>query len=101
NLEKQLKQQQTTNKPVNIPLSLPNQTSTTTARVNSPADGFLALRTFPSSDLGDRILKIPHGATITVGGCINASRVGAKPGLWCRANYNGYSGWVFDAFLSY
>jgi len=102
NLEKQLKQQQAANKPANIPLTLPNQTTTTTtARVNSPGDGFLALRTFPSSDVGERILRIPHGAAVTVGSCINASRVGAKSGRWCRASYNGYSGWVFDAFLSY
>ena len=102
NLEKRLNEQKKTNRPANIPLTLPNQPSTTTtARVNSPSDGFLALRTFPSSDTGARILQIPHGAVITVGGCLNSTRTGGKAGRWCRASYNGYSGWVYDAFLVY
>jgi hypothetical protein len=103
NLEKKLNEQRTSNRPMDVPLSLPNQTTSTTstARVNSPGDGFLALRTFPGSDVGSRILAIPHGATITVGGCLGASRVGSKTGRWCRASYKGYSGWVFDAFLVY
>ena len=100
NLEKRLSDQKTNNQPANIPLSLPNQpAATSTARVNSPGDGFLALRTFPSSDAGSRILQIPHGAVLTVGGCLNSMRIGRKTGRWCRASYNGYSGWVFDAFL--
>jgi hypothetical protein len=103
NLEKKLNEQRTSNKPMDVPLSLPNQpaSTTSTARVNSPGDGFLALRTFPSSDVGTRILAIPHGATITVGGCLSATRIGNKTGRWCRASYRGYSGWVFDAFLIY
>lgn len=102
NLEKRLNEQKTANRPANIPLTLPNQpATTTTARVNSPGDGFLALRTFPSSDVGTRILQIPHGALVTVGGCLNSIRAGNKTGRWCRASYNGYSGWVFDAFLVY
>ena len=100
NLEKRLNAQKTNNQPANIPLTLPNQpAATSTARVNSPGDGFLALRTFPSSDAGSRILQIPHGAVLTVGGCLNSMRIGRKTGRWCRASYNGYSGWVFDAFL--
>ena len=100
NLEKRLNEQKSVNRPANIPLTLPNQpATTTTARVNSPGDGFLALRTFPSSEAGSRVLQIPHGATVTVGGCLNSSRSGNKTGRWCRANYNGYSGWVFDAYL--
>src|ERR1035437_6457062 len=93
NLEKKLNEQRTSNKPMDVPLSLPNQpTSTTsTARVNSPGDGFLALRTFPSSDIGSRIMAIPHGAMITVGGCLITSRIGNKTGRWCRASYRGYS----------
>ena len=102
NLEKRLNEQKTAKRPANIPLTLPNQpATTTTARVNSPGDGFLALRTFPSSDVGTRILQIPHGALVTVGGCLNSIRTGNKTGRWCRASYNGYSGWVFDAFLVY
>ena len=102
NLEKRLNEQKSTNKPANIPLALPNQPNTTaTARVNSPSDGFLALRTFPSSDVGSRVLQIPHGASFTVGGCLSPTKMGNKTGRWCRASYNGYSGWVFDAYLVY
>ena len=102
NLEKRLNEQKSANRPANIPLTLPNQPATTTAaRVNSPSDGFLALRTFPNSEAGSRILQIPHGAVVTVGGCLNTIRVSGKTGRWCRASYNGYSGWVFDAFLVY
>jgi hypothetical protein len=103
NLEKMLNEQKKTNQPANIPLTLPNQPgTTTTARVNSPGDGFLALRTYPDSELGDRILKIPHGATITVGSCTATRSIpGKRTGRWCRANYNGFTGWVFDAYLIY
>lgn len=102
NLEKLLNEQKRSDKPSTIPLSLPNQSSTTTtARVNSPGDGFLALRTYPNSQAGTKILEIPHGATISVGGCLNSSKIAKKAGRWCRANYDGYSGWVFDAFLIY
>lgn len=96
-LEKRLNEQKNTNRPADIPLTLPNQTTTRTARVTSPGDGFLALRTYPSSSIGDRVLKIPHGASITVGGCLAPS----GGGRWCRASYNGYSGWVFDKYLIY
>jgi hypothetical protein len=96
-LEKKLNDQKNTNRPADIPLTLPNQTSTRSARVTSPGDGFLALRTYPSSQMGDRILKIPHGASVTVGGCLAPS----GGGRWCRASYNGYSGWVFDKYLIY
>lgn len=101
NLEKRLNEQRLTNRPANIPLTLPNQTTTTSARVSSPGDGFLALRTLPNSEAGERILKIPHGAAVSVGGCLPAVRTGTKTGRWCRASYNGYSGWVFDAYLIY
>lgn len=96
-LEKKLNEQKNTNRPADIPLTLPNQTSTRSARVNSPGDGFLALRTYPSSSVGGRILQIPHGASVTVGGCLAPS----GGGRWCRASYNGYSGWVFDKYLNY
>ena len=102
NLEKLLNEQKKSDKPSTIPLSLPNQpATTTTARVNSPGDGFLALRTFPNSQAGTKILEIPHGATISVGGCLNSSKIAKRAGRWCRANYDGFSGWVFDAFLIY
>ena len=102
NLEKLLNEQKKNNKGANVPLTLPNQPATTTsARVNSPGDGFLALRTMPSSESGARIRQIPHGAIVTFGGCLNSIRIGSKTGRWCRAAYDGYTGWVFDAFLVY
>lgn len=100
NLEKILNEQ-LKNLPANIKLDPDVDTTVKQARVNSPSDGFLALRTFPSSETGERILQIPHGATFTVGGCLTGNKVRNKPGRWCRASYNGYDGWVYDAYLIY
>ena len=94
NLEKQLKEQKNANRAANTTTP---PASGTTARVNSPGDGFLALRSLPSSSAGQRILQIPHGATVSVGGCLGGARAGS--GRWCRASYNGYSGWVYDSYL--
>lgn len=104
-MEEQKNQKQTdnlsdqkTNVPtVNVPP--PNQQKTTTARANSPNDGFLALRSEPSSETGYRITKIPHGATLTVLGCPKSSNAGKMPGRWCQVIYNGQSGWAFDAYM--
>lgn len=72
------------------------------ARVNSPNDGFLALRTEPSSNYGDRILQIPHGATVKILGCQGyRENVGGRTGRWCRISYEGYTGWAFDGWLVY
>jgi hypothetical protein len=70
-----------------------------TARVNSPNDGFLALRTEPSSETGERILQIPHGTNVTVIACL--PKAVGKKGRWCRVDYNGNIGWAFDGFLIY
>ncbi len=100
NLEKRLNDQKNSNRPANIQLTMPKlPTSTTAARVNSPGDGFLALRSLPNSEAGERILKIPHGATISIGACGPVTRPVNRSGRWCQASYNGYSGWVFDAYL--
>lgn len=103
NLEKRLlNDQKKNNQPANVPLTLPKMpTTTTSAHVNSPGDGFLALRSLPNSEAGERILKIPHGATIAVGACGQVVRPVSRTGRWCQASYNGYSGWVFDAYLIY
>lgn len=102
NLEKLLNEQKKTNQPANIPLKIPDQSKTrVSASVDSPSDGFLALRTLPSSDFGERILKIPHGAKVSVGACGPVVRPVSRSGRWCQATYNGYSGWVFDAYLVY
>lgn len=69
------------------------------ATVNSPKDGFLALRSLPSAEIGQRIAKIPHGEAITIGLCVDTGKVGGKAGSWCMTRYGEKTGWVFDAFL--
>jgi hypothetical protein len=70
------------------------------ARVVSPGDGFLALRSMPSTATGERIAKIPHGTRVSVSGC-GPYRSGATPGRWCITSYDGKFGWVFDGYLEY
>ncbi len=100
-LEKQLKEQK--NQKSSAP-TLPNsptvpKPSSTVARANSPNDGFLALRTAPSSETGERILQIPHGAELKILGCQSA--VKGKKGRWCRVDYNGNLGWANDGWMTY
>lgn len=102
NLEKRLNEQKNANKTAATPLVMPSpSTTSTSATVNSPGDGFLALRSLPNSEAGARIVKIPHGATISIGGCGPVVRPVSRSGRWCQASYNGYTGWVFDAYLVY
>lgn len=102
NLEKRLNEQKKSGQPANIPLTPPNpSTMTTSAQANSPSDGFLALRTLPNSESGERIAKIPHGATVMIGACGPVIKPVNRSGRWCQASYNGKTGWVFDAYLSY
>ena len=103
NLEKRLDEQMKSGQPSNVPLSIPDmpKTATTTATVNSPDDGFLALRTLPNSEMGSRIMKIPHGATVSIGACGPSVRPVKRAGRWCQARYDGQTGWVFDAYLIY
>lgn len=102
NLEKQIKDQKKSTQASNSPLKMPDQqTSQTIAKANSPSDGFLALRSLPSSETGDRIAKIPHGASVSIGACGPVIKPVSRSGRWCQASYNGISGWVFDAYLSY
>ena len=99
NLEKQMqnRKNQKPNQPAET-FSSPKQTGNT-ARANSPRDGFLALRSEPDSETGERIAKIPHGATVTVLGCPKPSNIGKMAGRWCQVVYNGQSGWAFDKFM--
>ena len=85
-----------------FPTENPSAPAIQTARVNSPNDGFLALRSIPDTG-GIMLAKIPHGTNIEIIGCQkNATqKPGKRRGRWCRTDYNGQSGWVFDAFLSY
>lgn len=100
NLKKQMEDQKN-QKPNSPYIPPPPNQKETTARANSPTDGFLALRSEPSSETGYRIAKIPHGATLTVLDCPKPSNVGKMPGHWCQVIYNGQAGWAFDGFMSF
>jgi hypothetical protein len=98
NLQKQIEEQKAGSDEYNVDLPI-DLLDPRPATVNSPNDGFLALRSLPNSDIGTRLAKIPHGETITIGMCIDAGKVGGKRGNWCMARYGDKTGWVFDAYL--
>ncbi|QQS31794.1 MAG: hypothetical protein IPM50_08870 [Acidobacteriota bacterium] len=98
NLQKQIEEQKTGPDEYNVDLPI-DLLDPRPATVNSPNDGFLALRSLPNSDIGQRIAKIPHGETITIGMCIDTGKAGGKKGNWCMARYGDKTGWVFDAYL--
>jgi uncharacterized protein YraI len=107
-LKKQIENQKAPAKNDSATRTFPTQTTPSapviqTARVNSPNDNFLALRSIPDSKNGIMLAKIPHGTNIEIIGCQKkpTQRPGGRSGRWCRTNYNGQDGWVFDAFLSY
>jgi hypothetical protein len=101
NLQKKLDQQKNAN--AAVPLSSPTpDRGHPTAQVNSPNDGFLALRSEPDADYGDRIAKIPHGATVEIENCERSKvTISGRSGRWCQVTYNGQTGYVFDAWLIY
>lgn len=105
-LKKQIENQKTPTKNDStirpFPTQIPDTPTVQIARVNSPKDRFLALRDTPDAEIGYRLAKIPHGTDIEIIGCQKTSRkIGNRVGRWCRTNYNGQSGWVFDAWLAY
>lgn len=70
-------------------------------RVNSPGDGFLALRDRPSAKVGSRIAKIPHGDIVVMESCLQRSEtIGGRTGKWCRIRWEGKTGWVFNVWLT-
>jgi hypothetical protein len=72
------------------------------AIVNSPGDGFLALRSEPSVEHGKLLEKIPHGTVIELNNCEkNQVTVAGRKGRWCQVNFADQSGYVFDAYLLY
>ncbi|MGI9035132.1 MAG: SH3 domain-containing protein [Pyrinomonadaceae bacterium] len=106
NVEKQLSEQK--NAKINsTPLPAPAQSNLSppaaiTARVVPTSDGFLALRSAPSAESGEQILKIPTGATVQLEDCQrNYVNIGGRRGRWCMISYGGETGWAFNAFLSY
>jgi hypothetical protein len=66
-----------------------------TARVYTPGDGFLALRSEPSIRRGKRLVKIPHDTLLTLGECVTRE----DDGRWCRTGFRGEVGWVFERYL--
>ena len=75
---------------------------TRTAKVNSPKDGFLALRDKPDAKKGVRLTQIPHGATVNLENCEKERvTIDGRAGRWCMVTYADQTGWVFDAWLDY
>ncbi len=65
------------------------------AIVNSPDDGFLALRSNPSSKNGRLLIKIPHSTRLVLGECLPIS--GNEK--WCKATYDNKNGWVSARYV--
>lgn len=103
NLEKKIEAGKNQKTATPVPSVSKQQTqSGNTARVNSPGDGFLALRSEPNAETGYRIARIPHGADVDVISCQSYSvTIGSRRGRWCQVSYAGQTGWAFDAFLVY
>ena len=104
NIQKQLDAQKASNKNTGtLPAATPPAADVTgfvSARVNSPNDGFLALRDKPHAEFGNRLERIPHDAIVTIENCgAIQRRLGGRSGRWCMVTYNGKTGYVFDAFL--
>ncbi len=98
-LERQMQDQKNQKQAAPANTFSPSKQTLTTARANSPRDGFLALRSEPNSETGYRIAQIPHGAVLTILGCPKPSNIGKMAGRWCQVTYNGQSGWAFDKFM--
>src|SRR5690606_2432729 len=76
--------------------------SPTTATANSPKDGFLALRSLPSTEIGERLAVIPHGAEVKVVACDpNYKTLNNRRGSWPLLMYAHFVGWAFDAYLTF
>ena len=71
-------------------LSLRNLPATPTMTVNHPQKSFVNLRTGPSTLTGSVLVRLPHGAKVTV----------LVPGdSWVKIRYNGYTGYAMSYFL--
>ncbi|MEP7076202.1 MAG: SH3 domain-containing protein [Acidobacteriota bacterium] len=107
NAQKQLDEQKNANRAANLTPAFPTpekkgEPGVVTARVNSPGDGFLAMRSEPSADYGERVYKIPNGAVVNIQNCQrDRVRIGDRTGRWCMVTYSDHVGWVFDAWLDY
>lgn len=63
--------------------------------VDSPRDGFLALRSEPSAQTGVRLARIPHATALTLGEC----QTTADRSIWCRTSYQGKAGWIAKRYV--
>ena len=103
NLQKKLEEEKAANaNSARQPTAKRSDNEAPAARVDSPNDGFLSLRSEPDADLGERIAKIPHGATVELQNCEKDEvTVAGRRGRWCQVTYDGDTGYVFDAWLVY
>ena len=71
-----------------------------TVTVNTPGDGFLALKDKPcAAPCGKTLLRIPHTTRLELGTCTGKEeRIDGANGQWCQTRYAGTDGWVFDGF---
>lgn len=101
-LVEQLEQKDDTVTPPKVPSLKDVLGDDTVATVDSPKDGFLALRSMPGTEIGERIDRIPHGTKILVVSCDDEQEtVAGRRGRWCLVEWNAKVGWVFDAWLRY
>ncbi len=79
-----------------------NQPGYPVVTVNSPRDGYLALKSEACiAPCGTTLIKIPHGTRLSLGTCKDNFEVAdRRRGRWCYTTYTGYTGWVFDAFVT-
>lgn len=88
--------------PPSPPPSSEQQTNYPVVTVNSPRDGYLALKSEPcTAPCGALLIKIPHGTRLALGTCKDYYEVAdRRRGRWCYASYGGHTGWIFDAFVT-
>ena len=63
--------------------------------VNTPGDGFLALRSRPTTKKGKRLHKIPHDTLLKLGDC-TLDETGSS---WCETTFLGDKGWICEEYV--
>lgn len=72
-------------------LTVKNLTGSATMTVNHPQKTFVNLRSNPSMMTGSVLVKVPHGAAVTV--------LAPSSNGWVKVSYKGYTGYAVDYFL--
>lgn len=72
-------------------LTVKNLTGSATMTVKHPQQTFVNLRSTPSMMTGTVLVKIPHGAAVTV--------LAPSSNGWVKVSYKGYTGYAVDYFL--